>query len=152
MYPPPSYIHIPDLVVGHVYRLQCRNLTIGAYDGKTFVGIREKFGRRYLDSEDHWDTGEPHGTAYPIEDLGALPDGVSPQAFLGDVCKKTGRPVVWDTEAHHPLREGDKGNWVYTDTRETTPAFPESYTEMVNNTALYEYLDPIDRPLRATLE
>ena len=114
---PESYIPIPDLVVGHVYRLRCRNLTFGAYDGKQFVGIREKFGRLYLDSEDHWDTGEPYGTAYPIEDMGPLPEGMSPKESFGSVCKVTGRPIVWDEaqentrvpghrirEQHRPLR------------------------------------------------
>lgn len=146
---PEFYILIPDLVVGHVYRLQCRNLTFGAYDGKQFVGIREKFGRLYLDSEDHWDTGAPYGTAYPLEDMGPLPEGMSPEESLGDVCLKTGRPIVWDAERYHPLRPENKGNWVYVDTRETIPAYPESQAMMVSNRALYDYMLALDTPERA---
>src|SRR5579862_4499253 len=37
---------------GAVYRIRSRNLTIGAYVGDgLFIGIREKFGSRYLDTE-----------------------------------------------------------------------------------------------------
>lgn len=149
MNPPTPYILIPDLIIGHVYRLRCRNLTFGAYDGKQFVGIREKFDRLFLDSEDHWDTGAPHGTAYPIEDLGALPDGVSPREFLGNVCKKTGRSIVWDAERYHPIRPENKGNWVYVDTRETIPEYPESQALMLDNKALYDYMLALDTPERA---
>ena len=45
-------------VKGRVYKLWCRNLSIGVYDGKEgFIGIRTKFGSRYLDTEYHWDQG-----------------------------------------------------------------------------------------------
>ena len=135
-----SYIAIPDLIVGHVYRLRCRNLTLGAYDGKTFVGIREKFGRRYLDSEDHYDTGAPYGTVFPVEDMGPLPEGVSPSETLGNVCVKSGRPVVWDPERYHPTRPENKGNFVYEDTREPMPEYPESHVRMLENRALFDYL------------
>ena len=54
-----------------VYRIKARNITIGVFDEpwKTFIGIREKWGRRFLDREYHWDCGPPHGTATPLEEL-----------------------------------------------------------------------------------
>lgn len=131
-----------DCVHGHVYRLHCRNLALGAWDSakREFIGIRTKFDRRFLDAEEHWDCGPPHGTACPVEDLGALPDGIGPENFLGCVCKKTGRPTEWDPDAYHPLREGHKGNHVYQDTREPIPAYPESCAVMVQNQPLFDYL------------
>ncbi len=57
-----------------LYRLLARNLRIGVWDGgrQEFVGIRTKFGRRFLDSENHWDA-EEFATASPLEVLGELP-------------------------------------------------------------------------------
>lgn len=54
-----------------VYRLFSRNILFGVFDGNDrFIGIRKKFGSRYLDTEDHWETGPPFGTARPEEDTG----------------------------------------------------------------------------------
>lgn len=52
---------------GSLYRLFSRNLALGVYKAETrgFVGIREKFGREYLFTEYHYDTGEPFGTVLP---------------------------------------------------------------------------------------
>lgn len=63
---------------GFLYLLAARNLSLGVYDEGTkgFIGVREKFRRRYLDVEFHWDTGEPFGTASPIKELDKLPAGL----------------------------------------------------------------------------
>jgi hypothetical protein len=42
---------------------------------KEFIGIRTKFGSRYLFGEYHWDTGPPHGTVKPVAKLEQTPDG-----------------------------------------------------------------------------
>lgn len=56
---------------GYFYRIKARNFQVGIFDGDTgFIGIREKFGTKFLDTEYHWDTGAPHGTACPIKELG----------------------------------------------------------------------------------
>lgn len=61
----------------HVYRIHSRNLKFGVYDGDGgFIGIREKFGSRYSFTEYHRDTGAPHGTVHPQEDLGPIPEGI----------------------------------------------------------------------------
>lgn len=45
--------------------------------GKTgFIGIRLKFGSKYLFTEYHWDQGPPYGTVQPKEDLGLIPDDI----------------------------------------------------------------------------
>lgn len=62
------YIPLEQCIHGITYKLHSRNLRIGVYDKQTkgFVGIRTKFGFRYLFTEYHWDTGAPFGTACPL--------------------------------------------------------------------------------------
>jgi len=72
-----DYLKMGQCERGVVYRIHSRNLAIGVYDGKGgFVGLREKFGRTYLFTEFHHDTGAPYGTVHPLEKIGVLPDGV----------------------------------------------------------------------------
>lgn len=64
-------INLSECKKRRVYKLHSRNLSFGVFDGKTgFIGIRTKFGSRFLDTEYHWDTGPPFGTACPEEDTG----------------------------------------------------------------------------------
>jgi hypothetical protein len=59
-------IKLEQLQRGRVYRLQSRNLECGVWNGKDgFVGIRTKFGGRFLDMEIHWDLSETFGTYLP---------------------------------------------------------------------------------------
>ena len=72
-----KYIPVGECKRGHVYRIHSRNLSFGVFvpekeDG--FIGIREKFGSRYLFTELHADTGGSFGTVRPEEDLGPLED------------------------------------------------------------------------------
>ena len=78
-------IPIAECTPGRVYQIQSRNLTFGVYDGEEgFIGIREKFGHRYLFTEYHWDQGPPHGTVSGQRDLGIdLPADISPKESLG---------------------------------------------------------------------
>ncbi len=65
-----TWIPLAECTVSMAYRLASRNLAVGMFDGAGgFIGIREKFGRRYLFTEYHWDTGEPFGTVRPMEAL-----------------------------------------------------------------------------------
>lgn len=70
-----EYLLIEDCKPGYLYFIQARNFAIAVYDEKKkgFVGLREKFGSEYLATEYHWDTGEPFGTAHPIEELEKAP-------------------------------------------------------------------------------
>jgi hypothetical protein len=60
---------------GYLYRISSRNLAFGVFNENSqgFVGIREKFGNRYLFTEFHWDTGAPFGTVHPKELLEECP-------------------------------------------------------------------------------
>jgi len=92
MYEHPDRIPIKDCIEGHIYSLLSRNLKLGVYRGNEgtkrfgpgFIGIRTKFGSRYLFEEYHWDCGEPYGTANPLRDLGPLPEGIEVCEALGD--------------------------------------------------------------------
>lgn len=67
-------IRTEDLSPNVAYELASRNIVVGIYDGHDgFVGIREKFGHRFLDTEYHWDRGAPHGTARPLRKLVPVP-------------------------------------------------------------------------------
>jgi hypothetical protein len=63
---------------GGLYRISSRNLSLGVYDERHhgFTGIREKFGEFFLDTEFHWDTGAPFGTAHPKELLEMVPEEI----------------------------------------------------------------------------
>lgn len=68
-----KYIELDECIHGHLYKLHCRNLSIGIFNYKNscFVGIRRKFIDEFLDIEYHYDTGAPYGTAKPILYLGS---------------------------------------------------------------------------------
>ena len=69
-----AYIAPNELVDGKVYRLNSRNLSIGVYNSehKGFVGIRTKFGSRFLDEEIEWDADTHYGTARALECIGEI--------------------------------------------------------------------------------
>lgn len=68
-------IPLEDCKHAYLYRISARNFSLGVFDAevKGFVGIREKFGTRYLFTEYHYDTGAPFGTVFPQEELGPCP-------------------------------------------------------------------------------
>lgn len=86
-----DHIDLADCKHRYLYRLKSRNLLFGVFNESTngFVGIREKFGDRYLFQEYHWDTGPPFGTVHPVEELGFCPyddlsEGYSREASAED--------------------------------------------------------------------
>jgi hypothetical protein len=75
---PGSKIPLAECRPRRLYAIRSRNLAYGVYDGSGgFIGIREKFGSRYLFTEYHWDQGPPFGTVSPQYDLGSeLPEAI----------------------------------------------------------------------------
>lgn len=129
-------IKLEDLVARRVYKLHCRNLKFGVYDGKgTFSGIREKWGSRYLCMEYHWDDGD-HGTVSGMLDTGIdLPEGVDPSARdRGSVDDVTGRDVDF-------VEINGNFVWAFSDTGRTDPRIrPVSK----GNMALKEFMEMIE--------
>lgn len=70
-----TYIPLSECKHGWLYKVYSRNLTLRVYreDRKGFIGIREKFGNKFLFVEYHWDTGPPFGTVKPLECLEVCP-------------------------------------------------------------------------------
>ena len=132
-----EYIPMDKCEARHVYHISSRNLGIGVYDGKGgFIGIRYKFGNRYLFTEMHHDTGAPYGTVHPREDIGVLPEGIELRENEPTVDPDNGRELAFDK----PRSQGGKG-WYYKDTGEqkTSNSCPTSR----DNKAMFEYLDTI---------
>lgn len=70
-----DYISLSACQDGHLYAIVARNAALGIFCAaeKGFQISREKLGRNFLFTEYHWDTGAPHGTVKPLQDLGAVP-------------------------------------------------------------------------------
>ena len=62
-------IKVEDLIIGAAYHGDGRNFDIAIWDGMQFQGVRQKFGSWFIDGENHWDDGAPHGTFKPLEKL-----------------------------------------------------------------------------------
>lgn len=57
------------LVIGRAYKGEGRNFDIAIWDGEYFQGVRHKFGDYFVDAEDHYDEGSPHGTFKPFKEM-----------------------------------------------------------------------------------
>lgn len=78
-----TWVPLCECIDGHLYSIDARNGSFGIfvkgdgikhkYNNDAFILSRYKLGNNYIDQEFHWDTGEPHGTAKPIEDFGVAP-------------------------------------------------------------------------------
>lgn len=68
-------ISINDCKDGFLYIIKARNSFLGIYkeENKSFIIRRVKYKLIYLYEENHWETGEPHGTAKPIKELFKVP-------------------------------------------------------------------------------
>jgi hypothetical protein len=97
--------------VGEIYRVRGRNFSVAVWNGWGWIGIREKFGYRYLDTE----TATVRGDAG--EKLGDVPAGVLVQEQLAAVDRRSGWPVRWDEARREWVlvrRDGGKHVNMYT--------------------------------------
>lgn len=96
----PGMILLSECRPRWLYFIDSRNLTLGVYDEqqKGFIGIRTKFRARFLDTEYHWDTGAPFGTAKPYVALEPLPDDI-------DLDTSSEKLRVWLDEAEFRLAD-----------------------------------------------
>jgi hypothetical protein len=56
-----------ELIKDRYYICKARNFDVGLWNGQEFEYLREKFGMKFPDTEDHWDDGAPFGTVKPIQ-------------------------------------------------------------------------------------
>lgn len=133
-----GFIPLDQCEDGAVYRIHSRNLAVGVFvkERGGFIGIRTKWGQRFLFCEYHWDTGAPHGTVKPLEKLEVkIPEGIQLTEYTGTIDEKTGRPVDFD----RPIVDGGRG-WYFTDTNE---ASDKIRGVLVPNDALFGFLDGV---------
>lgn len=80
---------------GGIYEIRSRNLRVGVFDGEDgLIGIREKFGERYLFTE--YRNDGPYGTVRAvIRRLGTVPEDVPLKDQLGSVCQTCRTPARW---------------------------------------------------------
>jgi hypothetical protein len=130
-------IALKDCKHGYLYRIKSRNLSVGVFnkDNSSFIGIREKFGSRYLFSEYHRETGPPHGTVSPTEEIGPLPPGVEISERHEIIDSKTRQPISFDV----PKSQGGKG-WYFKYNGESDPNIEPVIQE---NTELLQILEHI---------
>lgn len=79
-----KWIPLTECIDRKFYLIHARNFYYGVFskEKKGFIGIRTKFGQRYLFTEYHWDEGEPYGTVKPIEVLSIdLPKNIELDEF-----------------------------------------------------------------------
>ncbi len=134
-----EYIPMEECRKGFLYRIRSRNLDYGVYDGNGgFIGIRQKFGFRYLFTEDHWDTGPPFGTVKPLEELVKVPQFIEIRERIGNTYdKNTGREVYFDnTEV-----SGETVGWVFSDTDQRPEEGQKISPCTESNKKLFEWLD-----------
>jgi len=134
--------NIPNLdqcIKGRVYKIHCRNLAYGVYDGKGgFIGIREKFNQRYLFTEYHWDFSEHYGTVGEAIDLTIdLPNDIPLETYLETIDEVSKRPVSFD----RPVKEGGRG-WFFTDTNEENQ---EIRPIALHNDKLFQFLELVEK-------
>lgn len=118
-----------------VYRLNSRNLRVGVWVAARggFLGIREKFGRRYLAFEALREQG---GTATPLERLAEwdVPPGVALRESIGTVDSLECRRLRWE-----------EPGWVYADSGLSVPEGVQAVT--VGNGPLFSHLDDAQEDL-----
>lgn len=123
---------------GIVYRLHSRNLSTGVFDGTDgFIGIREKFGDRFLFKEFYNNGTNPFGTVSVLQEIAVLPDDIDIVENLDyTIDANTKRHVAFDK----PLKEGGRG-WYYVSNGESCVSIMPMAVE---NKKLFCFLDSID--------
>lgn len=155
---PGYYIPLDECEDAAVYKIHSRNLAVGVFvkARNGFIGIREKFGARYLFMEYHWDTGEPYGTVHPEKKLAVtIPEGVELDESLGTVDEKTGKPVKFSKtpdkggngKAFQPDKDGNAETitvegWCWAGTGEQGK---DIRPVTLNNKVLFEFLDSLPK-------
>ena len=123
-----------------LYKLDSRNLSYGVYraSSRGFIGIRTKFGDRFLFEEYHWDTGEPHGTVRPEEATEyLLPDDIEVRESLGSECTVCGKPVEFVQVPDEESIVGRDSHWKHIPENRDCDARPCR----VPNQALFDWIE-----------
>jgi hypothetical protein len=147
-----DYIPLVLCKHGYLYEIHSRNLSHGVFNGadRGFIGIRTKFGSRFLFTEYHYDTGAPHGTAKPFMEMGKVPEGIQisdhlrhAKGSLWAVNPKSGqleevfREDLRAEQMPHGRHQGFVDTWVNSRERLPEDLYPSNRT----NDALFSILN-----------
>jgi hypothetical protein len=147
-----EYFAIADCKRGHVYRIRSRNLAFGVFAPEKengFIGIRTKFGSRYLFTEHHWDNGPPFGTVKPIEDMGPLKDQkIRLVENFPTLCGYCGERLEYEKREGGVEKDGNTypGEWKHL-TGDGSCADPDPGSP--SNRKLFRALDEIEETMKA---
>ena len=122
------------MIKGRVYQIVSRNLVYVVGDGRGFIGIREKFGSRYLFTE--YPSTVKHIRDTQID----VPQEILIQDTLGTRDAKTQRIVIFDKTATSEIHPN--GWWRYEDTNELAP--DGCSAESIFNRKLFQFLDKLE--------
>ena len=142
-------------IKGGLYQIDSRNMSLGVYDGADgFIGIRYKFGDRYLFTEYHCEsiTFQAYGTVNPLKLIRLLPSDIQPTERLvhsfGDswavnpetnVEEPVNRRDLLAGEKPHGGRKGFVDEWVSSGQR-----LPERlYPYLKGNQVLFKFIDTV---------
>lgn len=130
---------VEDCIKGRIYKLRCRNLSYGVWNGKDgFIGIRQKWHDRFLATEYHYDVSRRHGTVADAADTGIdVPKSIQLTQYFYTRDETTGRPM-------HFVKEEENGNgwWYFSDTDERGPK-PGARPYSPMNQELFDFLDNV---------
>lgn len=92
-------VPLTEIVEGRAYLIHARNGGIGIaernrHGGMSYVLARTKFHETFLDDEDDWDAGAPHGTAIPLRLLPELPP-VSGKSYWNFTREEEAATLQW---------------------------------------------------------
>lgn len=130
-------IKLEDCVHRKLYRVDARNLKIAVFNGgnQEFIGIREKFGARFLDHEFHWDAVH-HPTCCPMQVIGELPKELDPVVYYpGSQCGNC--KTLVDFRKFDEADYNSKGEWYHKSQVDCTDIRPCT----INNDKLLHWLE-----------
>lgn len=144
----PWGIPMTECKKGKVYRIKCRNLSFGVYDGNEgFIGIREKMGNVFLFTEFHHDQGPPYGTVHPIKELEIeVPSDILIKESLGVFDPDSKRYLEFKPDEQRITvdqgPETSRGKWYFIDTGEVCEKHEHSY--WAPNDKLFMFLKKVE--------
>lgn len=142
MYYAPSDLCIPadQCKARQLYRVNTRNfgpVAVFNPEKNSFIGVRRKFGQRFLDTEYHFHN-EDYPTARPWEELAeALPSDIELRTIFPPACKNCEVSVEWEKGPFNDTAgKLHLGKWFHL--AETACEAPSPVSK--SNRALFEWL------------
>jgi len=134
-----SFIPFDQLRIGSVYCIESRNLVVGVFTGRGFIGIRTQYNEKSLFEEYECSVSQDFGTARATRCLGAISEGVQISEILdGSVCGGCGGEAVYDKHEE----DGGKG---WTHTVDGSPLCGPGFAVAVPNAPLFTELERYEK-------